>query len=392
MVILVENLPVPLDRRVWLEATSLRDAGWHVVVIGPRGSGGMRHLRDTTDGIEVLRYPQFVAGGIAGYILEYVPSLLFTLMWFLWARARGPVHVIHGCNPPDLFWLFGRLGRVWGAKYVFDQHDPNPELSLSKFGDGGPLGRLLHRLTLALEAASYRTASLVITVNETCRAIAVERSRLPADKVLVVRNAPNLEAHRALARDIAPEGRGVGYVGVMGGHDGLEVLVEAWGLVKREPDLADVRLDLVGDGPVRAALERDLEERGLAASVRFWGFLGPSDYVPILARCVLGVSPDPPTPFNDLASMVKIIDYLAVGRGCVSFGLTETVRLGGDALKVASGNDAAALAAALVDVLRDPAQIARLSENATARAAELDLDWATQRAILLAGYSTLLGS
>jgi glycosyltransferase involved in cell wall biosynthesis len=388
-VILVENLPVPLDRRVWLEATTLRDAGWQVVVIGPRGGKGMRRLRERIDGIDVLRYPQREASGAAGYLAEYLPSMAFTSWWLLWARLTGPVDVIHGCNPPDLFWVLGRLGRLWGARYVFDQHDPNPELSLSKFGRDGAKGRFLHRLTIALEAASYRTADIVLTVNETCRNIVVARGRITADRVLVLWNAPDVEALRGLADGIEPDGRRVGYVGVMGTHDGLDVLLEAWAMVKAEPDMADAQLDLIGDGPARAPLERGLTDPALVASVHFHGFQPPAVYAPLLARCMVGVSPDPPTPFNDLSSMVKIMDYMSIGRGCVAFDLKETRRLGGDSLRLAASSDPRGLADALVDVLRDPGEARRLGELGRRRIEEMELDWEPYGRALAAAYASL---
>jgi glycosyltransferase involved in cell wall biosynthesis len=387
VVILVENLPVPLDRRVWLEALALRDDDWQVVVIGPQGGHGMRRLRERIGDILVLRYPQREASGLAGYLVEYVPSMVFSLAWFIWARLSGPVDVVHGCNPPDLFWLFGRLGRLWGARYVFDLHDPNPELSLTKFGRRGLKGRALHRLTLALESASFRTADLVLTVNDTCKAIAIDRGGMPESNVIVLRNAPNTAEHRRLSVGIEPEGRGVGYVGVMGTHDGLDVLLDAWAIVKQEGDLDDARLDLVGDGPARDGLERQVADSGLASSVRFWGFLPPSEFVPILARTMVGVSPDLPNPFNDLSSMVKVIDYLAIGRGCVAFDLTETKRLGGEALMIARSNGPPGLASALIEVLRAPAEARRLGDLARGRIDGLALDWEPYRQALVKAYA-----
>ena len=388
MVILVENLPVPLDRRVWLEASTLRDAGWSVLVISPRGAGDMKRLRERREGIEILRYPQRPAAGLAGYLLEYPPSMVFSAAWFAWARLTGRIDVVHGCNPPDLFFLFGWVGRLWGARYVFDQHDPNPELSLSKFGRRSLKARLVYRLTLALEAASYRAAHLVLTVNETCREIAMARGQLPADRVLVLRNAPNVEQLRRHAQDVEPEGRRIGYVGVMGTHDGLDVLLDAWAIVKGEPDMADARLELIGDGPARQLLEPTLSDR-VAESVSFHGFLPPESYAPILARCLVGVSPDPPTPFNQLSSMVKIMDYMALGRGCVVFDLLEARRLGGDALKVADRPDAAGLATALLEVLRDPGHARLLGEGGRRRMEQLDLDWSSSGRVLMEAYARL---
>ena len=389
VVILVENLPVPLDRRVWLEATTLRDAGWQVVVIGPRGGRGMRRLREVIDGIEILRYPQRPAAGLMGYLVEYPPSMLFSLAWFVWARLSGRIDVIHGCNPPDVFFLLGWVGRAWGAHYVFDQHDPNPELSLSKFGGRGLKARLLYRLTLVLEAASYRSADLVLTVNETCREIAVKRGRLPAERVVVLRNAPNVAQLRRFATGIQPDPKRVGYVGVMGSQDGVDVLLEAWSIVKAESDMDDAMLELIGDGPARVELERHLTDPRLASSVTFHGFQPPARYVPILARCAIGVSPDPPTPFNHLSSMVKIMDYLAIGRGCVAFDLNESRRLGGGAMRIASSPDANGLAEAILQLLRDPAEANRLQKLARERMDEMDLDWGSSGQALADSYASL---
>jgi len=389
VVILVENLPVPLDRRVWLEATTLRDAGWRVVVIGPRGNKGMRRLREVVDGVEVLRYPQRAAGGLLGYVIEYPPSMLFSFAWFIWARLAGRIDVVHGCNPPDLFFLLGRLGRLWGARYVFDQHDPNPELSLSKFGGRGLKARVLHRITLLLEAASYRSADLVLTVNDTCREIALKRGRLPADRVIVLRNAPNVVQLQRLADGILPAGKRVGFVGVMGSQDGVDVLLDAWSIVKAEPDMDDVTLELIGDGPARPSLSRRITDPNVTSSVNFHGYQPPAVYAPILARCTIGVSPDLPTPFSHLSSMVKIIDYLALGRGCVCFDLKESRRLGGDALKIAARPDAHGLAAAILEVLRDPREAARLQQRARARIAAMELDWEPYGKALVDSYASL---
>ena len=348
----------------------------------------MRRLRDRIDGIDVFRYPQSVAGGLSGYAAEYVGSMLFTWAWFTWARLRGPIDVVHGCNPPDVFWLFGRVAHLWGATYVFDQHDPNPELTLTKFGGDGIGRRFLYRLTVALEKASYRTAAVTLSVNDTCREIALRRGGLAADRVVVVRNVPDTSSLRSWTETVDPVGRGVGYVGVMGSQDGLELLVDAWQLVMAEADLDDVRLDLVGDGPAREPLERRVrEDDRLAASVRFHGFQPATTYAPILARCMIGVSPDPPTPFNNLSSMVKVMDYMAIGRGCVVFDLPETRRLGGQGLHVARSANARGLADALIALLRDPAEAGRLGAAARERLDSLRDEWEPFETALLRAYA-----
>jgi glycosyltransferase involved in cell wall biosynthesis len=389
VVVLVENLPVPLDRRTWQEAKTLAQAGWDVTVIGPRGSGDMRRMRDRIDGIEVLRYPQRAASGLAGYLAEYLPSLLFTAGWLAWTRRRGPIAVIHGCNPPDLFWIFGSMAKAAGGAYVFDQHDANPELSRTKFGERSREGRLLHRFTLAMERASYRAAARVLAPNDSYAGLARARGRVPDERVVVVRNAPDVAAYRALAAGILPAGLRVGYVGVMGSQDGIETLIEAWRGVVDQPDLATAMLELVGDGEARPALERQVDALGLRDHVRFHGYLAADAFVPILAACRLTVSPDPPTPFNDVSTMVKVLDSLVIGRPVVAFDLQETRRLVGEGGVILAEASAAALASALIDLLRRPDETDRLAAVAATRADALQMGWTHSAAALVTAYEGL---
>ena len=226
VLLLVENLPVPLDRRAWQEARALHAAGWDVTVVSPRGAGDMGRLRERLEGILVLRYPQRPARGLAGYVLEYVPSMAFTAAWAIYARMHGRIDVVHGCNPPDLFWLFGALARLEGGAYVFDQHDVGPELAVTKWGPQGGIrglrARALGGLTRWLEARSYATAALVLAPNASYREIALERGGVPDDRVLIVRNAPDVRRYRAAAAGIDPDPHRVGYVGVMAAQDGLD--------------------------------------------------------------------------------------------------------------------------------------------------------------------------
>jgi glycosyltransferase involved in cell wall biosynthesis len=389
VVVLVENLPVPLDRRTWQEARTLAADGWDVTVIGPVGAGDMARRRDRIEGIEVLRYPQRAATGIAGYLAEYLPSMLWTAAWLLWTRRRGPIAVIHGCNPPDLFWLFGWLAGLRGTRFVFDEHDANPELSRTKFGDGGLQGRALHAFTLAMELASYRTAAVVLAPNDSYAALARGRGGVPEDRVVVVRNAPDVDAYRRAAAGIVPDGRRVGYVGVMGSQDGIDGLVDAWAMVVAEPDLADATLEMVGDGAARPGLEARVAELGLGSSIRFHGYLPPASFVPILAACRLTVSPDPPTPFNDVSTMVKVLDSLVIGRPVVSFDLQESRRLIGDAGVIVDDPTPAALADTIIRLLRDPTETDRLAALAADRPEALGMGWEHSARALREAYRLL---
>ena len=394
--VLVENLPVPLDRRTWQESVALARAGWDVTVIGPRGAGDMRRLHDRIDGVEICRYPQRAASGLAGYLVEYLPSILFTAAWLAWTRLRGgAIRVIHACNPPDLFWIFGVLAKARGGRFVFDQHDANVELAATKWGGRGATGQFLIGLTRWLEARSYRAADLVVSPNDSYRALAIGRGGVSGERAVVVRNAPDVAAYRTLAASIDRAiGTGstdlrIGYVGVMGSQDGLDTLLDAWGRVVAQTDLADAVLELVGDGESRPALERQAAKLGLGSRIRFHGYQRPEAFVPVLAGCVAGVSPDPPTPFNEVSTMVKVVDYLAIGLPVVAFDLKESQLVVGRAGVFVRPATAEALAAALAHLLRDPQQAARLAAETSGRVSALDLDWSRSAARLVAAYETL---
>jgi glycosyltransferase involved in cell wall biosynthesis len=391
VVILGENLPVPLDRRIWLEARTLADAGYGVTVISPKGRGDMARRREVRDGIEILRYPQRAASGLKGYVVEYIPSMLFTAAWLLWLRSRRPIAVIHGCNPPDLFFLLGIMGRAWGARYVYDQHDANPELSLAKWG-GRRMGVLLHRLTLLLERASYRTAALVVVPNDSYARIARDRGKVPPVRLSVVRNAPPATVFATLAAGREPSTDGVfriGYLGVMGSQDGVGWLVEAAAeLASARPDL-QFRVDLVGDGEKRPQLERLAAKLGVADRLVFHGYRQADYFVPLLATAHVCVCPDPPTPFNNVSTMTKVVEYLAIGRPAVIFDLEETRMLLGDAGLVIEEASPAALARALERLATDSELLRRLSYAAASRFGELDLAWEKSAAQLIEGYGRI---
>jgi glycosyltransferase involved in cell wall biosynthesis len=393
VVILDENLPVPLDRRVWLEALALLEAGYQVTVISPKGKAGMNTRRETRDGVTILRYPQRAASGLAGYFVEYLPSMIFTTAWLLWLRSRQRIDVLHGCNPPDLFFLIGLIGRAMGARYVYDQHDANPELSSAKWGNRR-VGRMLRWLTEKLEKASYRTAKLVIVPNDSYARIAMERGKVGDERLVVVRNAPPAAHFRTLAKGLGPANDSpfrFGYLGVMGSQDGVEILVEAVATLRQiQPDLEFV-VDLVGDGEARPRLERLAAERGVADRMVFHGYRQADYFVPLLASTHICVCPDPPTQFNNVSTMTKVVEYLAMGRPAVIFDLEETRAVAGNAAIVVEEPSPTGLARTMARIAGDRPLLATLTAAAANRLDELNCSWEASSEKLIGAYSRLLG-
>src|SRR5260221_5497912 len=224
ILILVENLPSPFDRRVWQEAGALRDAGHTVTIVCPTGKGYEKRYEEL-GGIAIHRYRLPIEGeGAAGYAIEYATALVktFALCWRV-LFTRG-FDAIHACNPPDLFFLIGAFFKLLGKKFVFDHHDITPELYEAKFGRRD----LFWKLMVALERLTFRVADVSIATNESYKRIAIERGGMDPGRVFVVRSGPSLERmksgppHSHLKR-----GRRflVGYVGVMGRQEGIDLLL-----------------------------------------------------------------------------------------------------------------------------------------------------------------------
>lgn len=390
--LITENAPVPSDRRVWNEARALRDAGWEVVVVCAAGETRDTAPHEVREGIAIHRYPlKPASGGLLGYAREYGQAL-----WRIRRLARRlareqPFDVVHAGNPPDFLLLAVRSLRRQGTRFIFDHHDLVPELYRAKFGDGGRPGALMHRVALGLERVAFRLADVVICTNGSYRAIAVGRGgRAPAD-VFVVRNGPDLDRFRPAEPD--PERRRgrahlIGYLGIMGPQDGVDHVIRAVAWLRERRD--DFLCVLVGDGESLEALRALAQELGVAEHVEFAGWCYDDEIRSILSTCDVCLAPDPPSPLNDVSTMIKIPEYLAMGAPVVSYELAESRVSAEDAAVYAEAGDPAALGAAVDALLDDPERRARMREAGFAAVRER-LAWQQQIPALLAAYARALG-
>jgi len=380
--ILVENLSVPFDRRVWQECRALSDAGWRVSVICPQGTNQDREAHATIEGVDIHRYPLKAAtGGMSGYLREYSAAL-----WHSWriARRLGRFDVVHICNPPDLLFLVALPLKLRGAKLIYDQHDLVPELYLSRFGRGKDI---FYRALVGLERLTYKAANVVIATNESYRRVAVERGGKDPEKVFVVRSAPDLGRFSGGVADPALK-RGkrhlLCYLGVMGPQDGvdyaLHALAELRGL--RGDDWHAV---MVGAGDCFEEMRELSAELGLEDRVTFTGRIPDDQLLRYLVTADVAISPDPQNPLNDVSTMNKVMEYMAVGLPIVSFDLREARVSAGEAARYAPGNDARALAEAASELLDDPLERARRGRIGRSRVGG-SLSWDHSRIHLLGGY------
>jgi glycosyltransferase involved in cell wall biosynthesis len=389
VLILVENLSVPLDRRVWNECRTLTAAGYEVSVVCPRGRTHDRRFVETIAGVRIYRYPApRTLPGLAGYIWEYGYALTCTLLLALAAYARRPFQAIHACNPPDLFFLIGRFFGRFGVAYLFDHHDANPEILVAK--RGGTPGHGFPELVVDwAEHGNFTTAEVVVSPNGSYRDIALGRGGRRPEDVFLVRSAPWLEefpAGGAAGFDRRGHEFLVGYLGVMGVQDGVDVLVRAAALLVDAG--YDLLLYLAGGGESYddvAALAAGL---GIADRVLMPGYQDRDQFGPPLRSADVCVAPDPPGPFNDISTMNKIVEYMALGRPAVAFGLPENRVSGGDAMVYAEEATAEGLAAAIGAVLELGPEREELARRGRRRF-EQALAWEHSQAPLLAAYARL---
>lgn len=389
VLIIVENLPCPFDRRVWQEARTLTAAGYVVSIICPKAPGYEKGF-ERIDGIDIHRHvlPR-EADGVLGYALEYSVALAMEFWLSLKVLFGRGFDVIHACNPPDTIFMIGAFYKLFGKKYVFDHHDINPELYEAKFGKRG-FGR---KLLVALERMSFKTADLVISTNESYRNIAIERGGKNPKDVHVVRSGPDLTRIKQVpANPALKKGRKylVGYVGVMGKQEGIDLLLQAVQLIVHHLKRTDIQFGLVGGGTELTAMRELATQLGVAEYVTFTGRAPDAELLEMLNTADICVNPDRANDMNDRSTMNKIMEYMALGKPVVQFDLTEGRVSAGDASWYARPNDVADLAQKMVSLLADENQ--RIHMGAVGRErVERELSWQHEAPRLLDVYENLFG-
>ena len=387
ILIIVQNLPVPFDRRVWLECQALTSAGYRVAVVCPKGKGDPGY--EVIDGVEIHRYRPYAPGGSKlSFVAEYAYSFLATAWHTLKARRNGRFAVIQACNPPDIFWPIALAFRLERTKFVFDHHDLCPELFLSRFEHPPALP---FKGLLWLERRTFRTARHVISTNESYRQIAIERGGKSPSDVTVVRTGPNPDRlKRGPADEELKRGRKhlVAYIGVMGPQDGVDIAVRAAGIIVREFGRDDIAFTLIGSGDSYDELVALRDELNLQGHVEFTGRAPDELVTKIMSTASAGLSPDPKNPLNDVSTMNKTMEYMAFELPVVAFDLRETRISAQDAAVYATPNDVHEYAKALVGLLDDEAARAQLGKLGRARV-EDDLAWSHQERAYLGVYQRL---
>lgn len=321
ILIIVENAPVPTDPRVWKEGVALRKAGYEVTILCPKGKGCERAY-EVREGIHIYRHSAPKEGNSpVGYLWEYVCALFWEFLYAWWIYIRRGFQVIQGCNPPDDIFLVALPFKLFGVKYIFDHHDVNPELYLAKFGRKD----LLYKVQAHLEKLTFRFSDVVISTNESYKEIAVSRGCVPPESVFVVRNGPDLKTFKSVPpNQTLKYGKRylVGYVGVMSTQDSVDILLEVAEHI-RNMGRRDIHFTCVGSGPALADLRQMVRDRKLEETVNFTGRVPDAELLEVLSTADVCVNPDKPCEMNDLSTMIKVMEYMALGKPIVQFTLRE---------------------------------------------------------------------
>ena len=367
----VENLPVPFDRRVWQEANTLKGSGAQVSIICPKMMGYTSSY-ESINGIEIYRHPlPLEARGAIGYLFEYSVALFweFFLSWKIYFKKR--FHVIHGCNPPDMIFLVALLFMVLGVKYVFDHHDINPELYVAKYNKKG----LFFKMMLLFERLTFAVADYSIATNESYREIAINRGKMAEERIQVVRSGPKLDRLKLLPPDKKfLKGRKylVGYVGVIGEQEGIDLLLES---VKYVISIRkDIQFAIVGGGSDLIRLRKLATEMGVDEFVDFYGRVPDDLMVSILNSADICVNPDKPSEMNNLSTMNKIMEYMALRKPIVQYNLKEGRFSAQEASLYAINGDTTDFANKMIQLIDDPELRIRMAEYGYNRVIK-ELSW-----------------
>lgn len=389
VLIIVENLPVPFDRRVWQEANTLYDAGYVVSVICPVGKGHETRF-EVINGINIYRHPlPLEASGAVGYMLEYSLALFWEFVLALRVLRKHGFDVIHACNPPDTIFLIGGIFRLFGKKFIFDHHDINPELYEAKFGRRDTFYRLL----CLLERWTFLTANVSIATNESYRRIAIERGKMKPDRVFVVRSGPDLRRLKIVPPiEALKMGRKylVGYVGVMGKQEGIDYLLRAARHIVHDMKRTDVHFGLVGGGTELVDMKSYASALGVGEYVTFTGRVPDKEMLEMLNTADVCVNPDVANEMNDKSTMNKIMEYMALGKPVVQFDLTEGRYSAQQASLYAEKNNELDLARKIVKLLDNPELRSSMGSFGRNRV-ETELEWKYEEPKLLQAYNVALG-
>lgn len=387
VLIIVENLPVPFDTRVWKESCALRDNGYEVAVISPKGKS-FGKFYERLEGIHIYRHPMPKEGtGPISYVIEYASALFWEFILAWWVFLKHGFHIIQGCNPPDNIFLIALFFKPFGVKFIFDHHDVNPELYFAKFNRKD----ILYKIQVWLEKITFKVCNVSMSTNRTYRDVAITRGGISSENVFTVRNGPDSGKFKPV--DPVPAlkyGKKylVGYVGTMSVQEGLDILLDV-ALYIKKTGRNDIHFTCIGGGPGLEELKEMKSQMGLEDMFDFTGRIPDQLLLQILSTADVCVNPDKPNEMNNMSTMIKIMEYMALGKPIVQFNLKEGKYSAQESALYAEHNSVEDFAEKIIWLLDNPDK-RKLMGDFGRRRVEEKLAWKYSVPHLLATYEKAL--
>jgi glycosyltransferase involved in cell wall biosynthesis len=387
VIIFVENLPVPNDRRVWMEANTLLKAGYQVAIISIKGKNAFKSY-EFLEGIHTYRYPAPPSTqGTLSFLIEFSYCWIMTFALSVYIFFRRGFDVIHACNPPETFWLIGLIYKLFGVKFIFDHHDLSPEMYFSRFGKKG----FAYKALIFLERMTFKTADLVITTNNTHRNIAIVRGGFDPEKIFIVRSGPDHKSlHPRQPEESLKNGFQfmVSYLGVLNPQDGVDLLISTVDYIVHELARKDILFLIMGAGDAEADLKIQTMDLKLSEFILFTGWVGIEMISQYLSTSDVCVDSMPKNPYSDAATTNKVLEYMSMGKPIVTFDLLETRFSAQEAALYARPDDINDLAAKIIQLLDDEELRRKMGEFGRRRIIS-EFSWEHQEKILLDAYNCL---
>lgn len=390
VLMIVENNSYPRDPRVRREAEGLAAAGYQVSVISPALPG--QALHEIIGRISVYRYPgPPEANGFLSYVYEYTYSMLAIFVISLWVCFSRGFDVIHAANPPDTLVFIAAFYKMFGTRFIFDHHDLAPDMYYARFEGQG--NRWVYRVLYWCETLSCRLADHVIATNQSYKRIEMERHQVPEERITVVRNGPDPNKFRAVEPDSELRKRAgtiIAFAGVVGYQNGTPRLVKALRSLVCDLGRRDVLFAIIGDGHALPELKRLARDYSLEDYIWFAGWVDdPGAYLRYLSTADICVEPTPSCTSNDASTMIKLMEYMALGKPSVAFDLPEHRYSAQSAALYAKPNSELDLARAIAELIDDPQRRQTMGAFGRNRI-ETELAWSHSLPKLLEVYQRVL--
>ncbi len=386
---LIATSVYPNDRRLRQEAEALVAGGYEVSVICPYLKEKKQLRQEVIDGVTIYRYPAPKRNiGFVGYIWGYIYSLIAMFWTTLKVYFRKGFDVVHTNNPPDVLVLIAAFYKLLGKRYVFDHRDLAPEMFKVIFGGGRGF---VYKMLVWFEKLSCQLADHIVATNESYKKIEMERSRVPEERISIVRSGPDLDVIRRVDPDPGLREKGkpiVCYAGAIGLHDGVDYMLRAIKHLVEDLGRTDFYCVLIGRGKNWQKMQAYSQELGIAEHVWFTGWVEDADFLRYLSAADICVAPDPSNPFTDRSTMIKVNEYMAMGKPVVSFNLPEHRFTAQEAGIYAEPNDELDMARKIAYLMDNPEQREKMGQAGRKRI-ETELSWAYQIDHLLGAYEAL---